>query len=97
MGLTLVFGGVVACCIVAEGILLMIPSRPFPTSQSKIPSRKFAKGTAEIQSRQFAKAPAKEKRAVPVRLDGPTDEHARQDRLPALVGQTNALRSASEL
>ena len=74
-----------------------IASRPFPKSKSKIPSRKFAKGTAKIASRKFSKALAKEKHAVPVCLDRPTSERARQDRLATLMGQVESLRSASDL
>jgi hypothetical protein len=74
-----------------------IPSRPFPKSKSKIPSRTFAKGTAKIASRKFAKAPANEKQAAQVRLDRPTDENSRQDRLAILMGQVKSLRSASNL
>ena len=72
-----------------------IASRKFPKSKSKIASRGFAKGTAKIASRGFTKAPAKEKQAAQV--DRPTDAKARQDRVAALRGQTNALKSASEL
>ena len=74
-----------------------IPSRKFAKSQSKIPSRKFAKGTARIASRGFAKAPAKEKQVAQVRLDRPTNEMARQDRLATLMCQVKSLRPASNL
>jgi hypothetical protein len=74
-----------------------IPSRKFPKSQSKIPSRKFAKGSATIASRKFPQAPANEKQAAQVRLDRPTDETSRQDRLKALKGRMKSLLPASNL
>jgi len=76
-----------------------IPSRKFPKSQSKIPSRKFAKGTAKIASRKFAKASvaAKEKQDAQVRLDRPTDDKSRQDRVATLRGQMKSLLPVSNL
>jgi len=73
-----------------------IPSRPFPKSQSKIPSRPFAKGTAKIASRGFSKAPATAK-VVPVRLDRPTTEKARQDLVATLIDQVKSVLPASNL
>ena len=75
-----------------------IASSKFPKSQRKIPSRKFAKGTAKIASRKFAKPPVRaNEKAVPVRLERPSNERDRQDRLETLMGQTNALKTGSEL
>ena len=76
-----------------------IPSRKFPKSLSKIPSRKFAKGTAKITSRKFSKASVteNEKQDAQVRLDRPTDEKSRQDRLATLRGQMKSLLPGSNL
>lgn len=74
-----------------------IASRGFAKSQRKIASRGFAKGTAKIASRGFAKAPAIEKQAAPARIDRPTDEQSRVERLANLQVQVKALKPASGL